>query len=172
MSQEPIPGLYELREAPSRSEIVDRLAAIPARLLALTAGADHEQLVRKPSPGEWCAFEVLCHMRDIVMVYGLRFRWMAFDHNPLLPNYDEDRWVAECRDGPDDLEAMLKTIAAGRDETSRMLRRLTDGQWARTGRHEILGEVELEPYVRHQLAHEELHLAQIADAMGSSATNR
>ena len=80
---------------------------------------------------------------------------------PFLPNYDEDRWVAESPDGPDQLAAMLDELAAYRAETVRLLRALPPAGWSRRGRHEVLGSVELEPYVRHQLAHEEQHLAQL-----------
>jgi hypothetical protein len=38
-------------------------------------------------------------MRDIAQVYGARFKWMILDDDPFLPNYDEDRWVADAPEG-------------------------------------------------------------------------
>ena len=124
---------------------------------ALGAGA----LVRAPADGGWSPLDVCKHMRDIAQVYGVRFKWMILGDDPFLPNYDEDRWVADAPDGADDLGALLDEIAAYRAETVRLLRALAPDGWSRTGRHEVLGRLELEPYVRHEYAHEEQHLAQL-----------
>ena len=110
--------------------------------------------------------ETLRHVRDVVQVYGVRFKWMILDDDPLLANYDEDAWAANGTDGPRDIDAVLREIEAYRAETVRLLRALPDDGWTRTGRHEALGGVVLEPYVRHELAHEEQHLAQLASALG------
>jgi hypothetical protein len=64
---------------------------------------------------------------------------------------------------------MLDEIAAYRAETVRLLRSLDDNGWRRTGRHEAIGLVELEPYVCHELAHEEQHLAQLQASLAGSA---
>jgi hypothetical protein len=97
----------------------------------------------------------------------MRFKWMILGDDPFLPNYDEDRWVAGHPDGVADLYPMLDEIAAYRAETVRLLRALPDHAWSRQGRHEILGQVILEPYVRHQLAHELQHLAQLRETLGA-----
>jgi hypothetical protein len=144
----------------SRAELIDELAAMPARLRAIVAPADAAALTRR-AEGEWSALETLRHFRDIAQVYGGRFKWMILDDDPFLPNYDEDRWVADSPDGPADAPALLDEIAA----TVRLLRALPPEGWARTGRHEVFGRVELEHYLRHEYAHEEQHLAQIAAAL-------
>lgn len=104
-------------------------------------------------------------MRDAAIVYSGRFRWMVFDESPILPNYDEDNWVAASVDTVDDLDAILAELRASRTDLVRILERIPDAAWRRTGRHEVLGVVTLEPYVRHQLAHEEIHLAQLESAL-------
>jgi hypothetical protein len=81
-----------------------------------------------------------------------------------LPNYDEDRWVAQSPDTAAELEAMLREIEAYRGETVRLLSSLADEGWSRSGWHETLGDVVLEPYVRHQLAHDLQHLEQLQAA--------
>jgi hypothetical protein len=110
-------------------------------------------------------------MRDASIVYSARFRWIIFDDDPLLPNYNEDNWVESAHDTVEDLPAMLDEIAASRADLIRVLGRLPDDAWSRTGRHEVIGRVTLEPYVRHQLAHERAHLAQIAAATRAAATS-
>ncbi len=159
--------LYRLEGDLTRDELIDELAATPARLREAVASLDGAALERRPDSGGWSAIEVCRHVRDVVQVYGMRFKWMILDEDPFLPNYDEDRWVSEHPDGAPHIGLMLDEIAAYRAETVRLLRSLPDEGWSRTGRHEALGRVELEPYVRHQLAHEEQHLDQLRLALSA-----
>lgn len=98
-------------------------------------------------------------------VYGMRFKWMVLQDDPFLPNYDEVRWVADSPDAGGDTGAILSEIAAYRGETVRLLRGLTAEGWSRSGRHEVIGHVVLDPYVRHELCHEEAHLVQLKESL-------
>ena len=109
------------------------------------------------------------HLRDAVQVYGLRFKYIILEDDPFLPNYDEDAWAAHSPDAPADLNSLLTQIEGDRAETIRLLRVLPDTSWTRTGRHEVLGPVPLDPYLRHELAHEEQHLQQLSTALAASA---
>lgn len=148
-----------------RAEVIDALAAMPDRVARALQAVPTEAIGAAPQSGGWSAFQVLCHIRDAALVYSGRFRWMVFDDSPLLPNYDEDNWVAACADTPADIGAILNELRASRTDLVRVLGRIPDAAWSRTGRHEVLGVVILEPYVRHQLAHEEIHLAQLEVAL-------
>jgi hypothetical protein len=156
--------LYRPERDLTRAQLIDELAAMPARLRAVVARRDAAALQRPLDDG-WSALQVCRHMRDIVQVYGIRFKWMVLADDPFLPNYDEDRWVEESPDTVGDLDAVLREIAAYRAETVRLLRSLDDDGWRRTGRHETIGALVLEPYVRHEYAHEEQHLAQLQRAL-------
>jgi DinB superfamily len=159
--------LYELTEDLGRGAVLDALAAIPAQLAQTMLGVSPVRLATRRAPADWSAFETLSHMRDAAIVYSARFRWIVFDDNPFLPNYDENNWVSSSRDTATDAAEMLAEIAASRRDLMRVLGRLPEEAWARTGRHEVLGQLVLEPYVRHQLAHEQIHIAQIDTALGS-----
>jgi hypothetical protein len=159
-------ALYQLDREMSIAEVIDGLAATPKLLREVVSGVDDRALTAATEHGEWSPLKVCCHFRDIALVYSARFRWMVFDDNPLLPNYSEDAWVEAAGETAADLPALLDSIAALRADLARMLRRLPAEAWTRTGRHELIGEVVLEPYVRHQLAHEEQHLAQLKRALG------
>ncbi len=161
---EPTQSLYELRGNLAREQVHEGLAAIPVKLSAL-ASAIGLSLWDGAAPGQWSPFETLCHLRDAALVYGIRFRWIAFDDNPFLPNYDENAWVQNRVDMSLDADEMILEFSANRRGLARMLGRLPDVAWARTGRHEVLGAIPLEPYVRHQLAHELAHLDQIEAAL-------
>lgn len=157
--------LYRLDRELTRDELITQLGEVPARLREVLSGRSADELTRTVGDG-WSAIEVCRHVRDAVQVYGVRFKWMILNDEPFLPNYDENRWVTESPDGVDQLDAVLGEIAAYRAETARLLRSLSVEGWARRGRHEVIGLVALEPYVRHELAHEEQHLAQLTAAFG------
>ena len=163
-------ALYTLDRELSRDELIGELAALTQRLRSVLVDQSAEALLRRGNPDDWSPIETLRHLRDAVQVYGMRFKWMILQHDPFLPNYDENGWVSGSPDGASEVSAMLAEIAAYRAETVRLLRALPAAGWSRTGRHEITGPVELEPYVRHQLAHEEIHLAQLKAALTGSGS--
>jgi hypothetical protein len=158
-------GLYVLDRALTREQLVAALAATPGRVSALLEHVDGDALTRRTDDRDWSPLEVCRHIRDITQVYGMRFKWIVLQDDALLANYDEDRWVASSPDGPSDIAALLDEMRAYRGETVRLLRSLTEDGWSRQGRHEVLGPVTLEPYVRHQVAHEEQHLGQLQQAL-------
>lgn len=167
MDPQPVFKLYELEADLSRAEVLAELASVPERLASAVGKASADDLTADAADGGWSAFKVVCHMRDAAIVYSGRFRWMVFDDSPILANYNEDRWVAAARDTVADLPGILDEIRASRSDLIRVLSRLPEDAWARTGLHEVIGLVTLEPYVRHQLAHELSHLAQIRSALGA-----
>ncbi len=162
---EPLSGLYRLERDVSRDELIAELAELPQRLWDTVANRDAKALQHRPAPDEWSALDVCKHLRDAVQVYGMRFKWMILQGDPFLPNYEEDGWIANSPDGADALSQMIAEMAAYRAETVRLLRALPPEGWTRSGRHEVLGPLTLEPYVRHELAHEESHLAQLRAAL-------
>ncbi len=158
--------LYRPERDYTREQLLVQLATMPPRLRELLTGRDSAALRRRTVTADWSPMEVFRHLRDIAQVYGMRFKWIILQDDPFLPNYDEDRWVSESPDGPDEIESLIREIEAYRGETLRLLRSLPPAGWSRRGRHEVLGVVELEAYVRHQVAHEEQHLAQLRSAFG------
>jgi hypothetical protein len=156
--------LYTLDRELTRDEVISELAQMPGRFRKVLSRQDTATLERRSADG-WSAIETCRHIRDVVQVYGVRFKWMILNDAPFLPNYEEDRWVAQSPDTAADLEAMLREIEAYRGETVRLLSSLADEGWSRSGWHETLGDVVLEPYVRHQLAHELQHLEQLKAAL-------
>jgi hypothetical protein len=160
----PVTALYVLEGFERRDAVLDALEEMPGRVRSSLAGASPATLGALTGAG-WSPFQVLCHVRDIGIVYSARFRWIVFDEEPLLPNYNEDAWVAASTDTVADVEAVLAEIEGARAGMMRFLRRAPGEAWARTGRHEVIGEVTLEPYVRHQLAHELGHLEQLVQAL-------
>ena len=165
METTPNPKLYVLKRPATRSQVLDELAAMPGHLTKALEGASKPALIARPGEHDWSAFQTLLHFRDATLVYAIRFRWIVFNDDPFLPDYDENSWVASARDTVEDITAILDEIAASRADLVRVLSRLPDEAWLRSGRHEAMGPVILEHYARHQVVHEEMHIAQIVGAL-------
>lgn len=161
---EPNPHLYRLERDLTRAQVIEELSAVPDRLRTIVGSASEAALTKRDD-AEWSALRTLCHLRDVALVYSARFRWIVMNNDPFLPNYDEDRWVAEATEQPADVPGLVETIAASRADLVRLLSRIPEECWRRTGRHEVMGSVMLEDYVRHELAHEEGHLVQLQQAL-------
>jgi len=161
-------GLYRLERNLSRDELIDELVALPQRMRDAVGTQDVATLERQPTADAWSAFDVCKHLRDVAQVYGMRFKWTILQDDAFFPNYDEDGWVANSPDRASDVMQLIDELASYRAETVRLLRSQPPEGWQRTGRHEVLGTVTLEPYVRHQVEHESQHLAQLRAALGLS----
>lgn len=159
------PGLYQLERELSRDQLIDELGTLPQRVRVAVNGRSVAELTRRTRADTWSGFDVCKHLRDVTQVYGMRFKWMILQDDPFLANYEEDGWVASHPDSAADIEQLIDEIAAYRAETVRLLRALQPEAWQRTGRHEALGTVTLEPYVRHQVEHEAQHIAQLRAAL-------
>ncbi len=159
------PYLYRFDPNTPRSQVIAELAAMPARLREAVKSADAVALLRRPGPDQWSAFETFSHIRDATLAYAARFRWIVFNDDPFLPDYDENNWVAASKDTPDDIPEILEQIAASRADLVRVLSRLSDREWQRTGRHELAGSIVLDHYARHKVVHEAIHLEQIRLAL-------
>jgi hypothetical protein len=166
MTDTPAFSLYTLDEPLSRAEVLAEFASFPERLASVVAEAGPGALEQAAAPGEWSAPQVLGHLRDAALVYALRFRFIVLNPETFMPNMDEERWVSESRETGADVPALLETIAASRNDIARLLSRISDGEWQRSGLHEVLGPVVLDEYVRHQVVHERGHLVQLTRALG------
>lgn len=165
MPDEPNPYLYRLERPLSRAELLAELATMPERLRSALEGADAAALTNPPGADDWSAFQVLCHIRDATLTYAARFRWIVFNGDPFMPDYDENNWVKASRDTPADIPGMLDEVACSRRDLIRVLSRMPEAAWFRTGRHEVAGSIVLEHYASHQVAHEDMHLGQIRAAI-------
>src|SRR5260370_39487201 len=69
------------------------LAAPPGKLGRLIDGVTLRQLGRRPAPGKWSIRDIVAHLADTELVQSCRCRWMAFEDNPALIPFDQDKWA-------------------------------------------------------------------------------
>ncbi|MCK9486385.1 MAG: DinB family protein [Dehalococcoidia bacterium] len=156
-----------LRGHRDRAALIAGLAASPGRLAAAVRGATDADLDREPAPGEWPARTVLAHLRDDeFMAMRLRIERMLVEDEPALAPFDEQQWAASRWHGGDSTRDLLEGFRIQRAATCAILRRLSDEDWRRLGSQPEIGTFDVHWWVGHTLEHDEVHLAQLARALG------
>jgi hypothetical protein len=143
-------------DTPSRSTLVDRLAAVPQRLrvAARTASPD------PPAPGEWTPTDVIRHLIAVERdVWHRRLAQLAAEDHPTWPWTEPDRWTGEPEAS---LDRLLQAHAAARASTVATLDALDDAGWARTGTHATYGVLDVAGLMVRAIDHDEEHLRSFA----------
>jgi hypothetical protein len=155
-----------------RDGLIDQYRAGHAAVLAAVAGATVEELDTRPAaPDEWTARQVVHHLADSESISAYRLRRLIVEDSPLIEGYDEPRYARVLFYADRPIGPSLDALGAARATTIQILERLTDDQWARTGRHTESGPYGVETwlgiYARH--AHEHADQIRRALAMANAA---
>jgi uncharacterized damage-inducible protein DinB len=138
--------------------LIEAYAAAPAKLRAAVAGLSHEELTARPGPGAWSILEVVVHIADSDAISIDRMKRILTEDNPPLLYADETAYVTRLHTHDQDLEDALTLLEVGRRQWARVLRKLPDEAFARTGQHNRRGTVTLGGMVGSYIAHIDDHL--------------
>ena len=148
---------------PGRLTDLATLAAFPGRLAsAARAGSG------RPVPdGEWTVEQVVRHLVAVETdVHQRRLHDLATQTEPTWSWTEPGPWTGE----PElDLEGVLRRFAALRKETLAILGALDEAGWARAGRHETFGRLDVAGLVRNAVDHDAQHLAGLGASPGQAA---
>ena len=140
-----------------RAGLVERLAAVPDRLALVASAAD-------PGPGSgppagWSPREVVLHLAAVEeVVWQARLDSLAGE---LLPRWSWTEPGLWSGPGDDTWDGALAAFADRRAATVATLEALDEAGWARRGRHDTYGVLDVAALLRIALDHDEEHLAQI-----------
>jgi hypothetical protein len=144
-----------------RESLIEQYGRGPARLREALAKAPQEALQWRPEPGRWSAHEVVVHCADAETNAALRIRYLVAEKEPIVVGYDQDAWARLFDYHAQSLEEALAATAAARGRTVPLLRRMTDADWAKAGRHTESGPYTAEDWLRIYAVHLEGHARQI-----------
>ncbi len=111
----------------------------------------------------WTIAQILNHLLETEQRYVGRVRRLRLERQPrmkVLPQGDYNELSA--------LKAWSRFYRL-RQEHIRLLRRLTPGEWRRSGTLDPVGRVTIYSVVRHMAAHDAMHTAQIARRLSGRA---
>jgi hypothetical protein len=144
-----------------REALVEQYARGPERVREALTKVPREALQWQPEPGKWSVHEVVVHCADSETNAALRIRYLLAEKEPLIVGYDQDAWARLFDYHAQPLEQSLAAAAAARDRTVPLLRRMSDADWAKAGRHTESGPYTAEDWLRIYAVHLEGHARQI-----------
>jgi hypothetical protein len=158
-----------------RDALIEQYAQGPGRIREALAKVPPEALQWRPGPGKWSAHEVVVHCADSETNGALRIRYLVAEKEPLIVGYDQNAWARLFDYHAQPLEQSLAATAAARDRTVPLLRRMSEADWAKSGRHTESGPYTAEHWLRIYAAHLEGHARQIErnlEAWKASSSSR
>jgi hypothetical protein len=115
----------------------------------------------------WSVVEIVCHLRDMEVVFHTRAMRMIEVDYPHLPNIDQDELVVKNDYAHQDMQKTLADYFKKRQAFIEWLTTLTDEQWKRRGVHAEYGEYSVTELVIHTAIHDVNHIEQILKAMSN-----
>jgi hypothetical protein len=144
-----------------REDLIARYARGPEQIRSALARTPEEARQWRPEAGRWSVHEVVVHCADSEANSALRLRYLLAEKEPVIIGYDQEAWARVFDYHSEPLEPALAAVEAARGRTVPLLRRLTDADWAKEGRHTESGRYTVEEWLRIYAAHLEGHAAQI-----------
>ena len=150
------------------ADSIARLRGTELDLVALLSGLDTKQLRQRPPDGEWSALQILCHLADAEMVYGVRIRLILTVEKPWISGYDQDAWADRFVELEQDAKATVNRWRIVRDTNLRLLASLQPNDWERCGMHAERGEESVALIAQHLADHDRDHLTQLRRVLAAS----
>lgn len=138
-----------------------RLASTGRRLEKLFSKLSANRAAARPAPGKWSPKEILCHLADCEIVYGLRYRKIVSEPGGALVAFDQEAWARNLRYRRQSLKQALNTFKMMRDGNVRLLKSLPKAAWNKAGKHPHYGALTLRQIVVHMTDHDRNHVAQV-----------
>lgn len=137
------------------------VAATPSRIEALIRGLTPRQLARRPAPGKWSIKEIINHLTETDMVMCCRARWIAFEENPTLMPFDQEKWAQGWAREKEPVSEILERFRLIRRSQVRLFRAASNADLQRTGFHPERGVITLRMQLETAAGHDLNHLEQI-----------
>lgn len=139
-------------------DLINRFEAGATLLPYAIAGLTPEQLAARPGPGAWSIGELVVHLLDSDLVGADRMKRVMSEENPTLLAYDQDAWISRLGAAEMPIQEAVEIFAANRRWMSRLLRRCSETDFARSGVHSSDGPLSLAKLVARYVGHVDNHL--------------
>jgi hypothetical protein len=128
-------------------------------------GLTREDLLAPPPAdkdiGRWTIQQVVIHLLDCEQVYIDRMKRVIAEDNPTLQGFDQDKWAAAMHYNEQSAEDAVKLVELTRKQMARILRRLPESSFARSGTHTEYGKRTLAQLIEGANKHLDHHLSFI-----------
>jgi len=154
--------------AAERRELVNQIAATPARMREAVAGLSASQLDTPYRDGGWTVRQVVHHVPDSHMNAYTRVKLALTEEQPTIKPYDEAAWAKlnDVRDTPVETSLILLETLHQRWDT--ILRAMTDADFERTLLHPAMGVMTLDGLIAMYAWHGRHHVGHITSLRSRS----
>lgn len=147
--------------------LVETLAAIPDQLDGLARRASGSTTVGVAGDETWTPSEIVGHLCDSARYWGARMFRVAHEENPRLASFDENEMVSLAAYRYRALDELLRSFRLLAEGNVALLRSLGAAAWDRVGTHDTRGPITLREMVAIEADHEQVHVRQLAEALGA-----
>ncbi|HUP27735.1 MAG TPA: DinB family protein [Chloroflexia bacterium] len=141
-------------------DLLGRLAASPGRFASVLSRLDDAALAQTAG-NDWSAAQVFAHVRAANDILEQRIYYVLVRDNTPLLAYDDRVWAEVARYANLPVTESLNTMKQRRKELVHMLRGISQGDWQRTGTHEVRGPMTVFELASYVANHDEEHIAQL-----------
>ena len=138
--------------------LIDRYAAGGPVLGYAASGLAPEQEMAHPGPGAWSVAELTAHLLDADLVLADRMKRVIAEEDPVLVAFDENAWIERLSAEAMRVEEAVNLFAANRHWMAQILRRCSEDDFARAGRHSEAGRQTLAEILSRVTNHLDHHL--------------
>jgi uncharacterized damage-inducible protein DinB len=161
-------GRFNPAAAGTRSEQIDTLRQLPARLRDAVSGLNDAQLDTPYRDGGWTVRQLVHHIADSHANSYIRVKLALTEADPTIKPYDEAAW-ASLPDSRMPVDVSLALTDAVHARLVNLLESMTDADYEKTFRHPERGTVTLannlaiyDWHSRHHTA----HITRLRERMG------
>jgi uncharacterized damage-inducible protein DinB len=144
-----------------RVQLIDDIAAAPAKFREAVRGLDDDQLDTPYRPGGWTVRQVIHHVADSHMNSYIRFRLALTEEQPAVNGYKEEEWAKLHDSQTMPVEISLQLLTALHGRWVDMLGSMPDAAFERTFRHSERGLIRLDTNLALYSWHSRHHAAHI-----------
>ena len=159
---------------PIHRDLVEQYEKGQQKLSLAIRGLTEQDLRTRPADapadaGKWSVQEVALHLADAEVAFADRIKRIVAMDEPVLQGWDENRFVERLMYAEQSAEDAAALVEVTRRQLSKLLRKLPDEAFARTGRHTERGRQTLTDVLKYAVEHLDHHVRFIhrkREAMG------
>lgn len=145
-----------------RRKKIDMIRALPGEVEEIVKGLNDKQLDTPYREGGWTVRQVVHHLADAHMNAFVRMKLILTENKPALKPYDQDAWAAMPDTTEMPIGVSMEILRGLHDRWARLLERVPDAGWSRTGIYAERGELTLDHHLNVYSAHGAKHVGHIA----------
>jgi uncharacterized damage-inducible protein DinB len=119
-----------------------------------------EAVDRNPAPGKWSIRQILCHLADCELVFGVRMRQALAEPHHVIQPFDQDAW-ARRYSSELTADAALDLFRAARNWNLALLKTVTADDSSKRLTHPERGQMTFQTLLETMAGHDLNHLAQL-----------